>query len=308
MRSAWILAVLCASVPARAGASPEGLDLSVSAAPACPAAAELLNRRLAARLAGAEPPSARVAVSIREGASGLELSVEIAQPGTGAAGSRVLHGESCEGLIEAAALVVAMALKLPPPPRAATPPPIDTAPAASVASAAPPPPPASEVRVGAAAAIDGGTLPEVAAGLGLAAAVCGERLGLGLSVSYFPARRARIASDPDVGGDIAALAAAAAACYRPGPLWLCAGAEIAALRGAGVGVEQPETTSFWLLGAAASARWEHHLGDRVVATLGGELVGHPIRPRYSLSNPERLVHRPGWLSARLWLGAEVVIF
>jgi hypothetical protein len=295
MRSAWILAVLCASVPARA----EGLDLSVSAAPACPAAAELLNRRLAARLAGAEPPSARVAVSIREGASGLELSVEIAQPGTGAAGSRVLHGESCEGLIEAAALVVAMALKLPPPRRAATPPPIDTAPAASVALAAPPPPPASEVRVGGAAAIDGGTLPEVAAGLGLAAAVRGERLG---------ARRARIASDPDVGGDIAALAAAAAACYRPGPLWLCAGAEIAALRGAGVGVEQPETTSFWLLGAAASARWEHHLGDRVVATLGGELVGHPIRPRYSLSNPERLVHRPGWLSARLWLGAEVVIF
>jgi hypothetical protein len=261
--------------------------------------------------------------------SGFELELVI---GNDRERSRTLRGAWCGAVVDAAVLILSLALLPeadPAPEPAATPdsndqisdaelpavPPTPAPPPAGfeedppeVVAPAPAPDVPISLSVGAAAALDGGTLPGIAPGVGLAVTARRARLSLDLAATYFPTHRAVVNEEMGTGGELNAMAVNLRGCGATGPMWLCIGGEMNVLRGTGVGLESAEATRFYLWGFTGAARVQRRFGDRVVMAATAEIVGHPARPTYFIDNPRRLVHQPGWLSARLWLVGQVVIF
>lgn len=318
--SAGVIVAIAGTARADEAVSRSGVTVHLEAPAACPTAAELAARVDAAIAGPVSPATVEVAIARRGGRFELALVI-----GGDRERVRRLRARECDEVVDAAALVLSLALLPAPEPEPEPEPEVDVAPE-QVADLERPAPPGTEeepplraerpiqrparpisIALGAAAAVDGGTLPAIAGGVGVALSARRGDLGVHAAAIYFPTRR--VVADPGMAGaDISATAISARGCRRGGPLWLCLGAEMNLLAATGVGVENPERTGFVLWGLTAAARYQHAIGDRLSLAATAELVGHPARPAYFLENPHRLVHRPGWLSGRLWIAGEVVIF
>jgi hypothetical protein len=165
--------------------------------------------------------------------------VELATSNGGDEGRRTLSAASCAALADATALI--LALMIDPnagAPRAPPPPP----------AAAPPPAPFS---LGALATTDLGTMPRLAAGVRLSAALRVERWRLGAYGAYWPGASATLDDRPGIEGHFSLAVAGAEGC-RSGRVgargdWaLCAGVELDAARARSSGVRDP---------GEAGARW-----------------------------------------------------
>jgi hypothetical protein len=131
----------------------------------------------------------------------------------------------------------------PPPPEAPPASPPESAPPPSPPASAPPPasPPARRLRgaLRLAGGVAYGDLPGAGATLRLTPALVWPRVRLEFEAAYGPLRRARFSDDPGVGADLQLAAAAVRACpvFRRGRVEfpLCAGLEVGAMYGRGVG-------------------------------------------------------------------------
>ena len=313
--SAGLIAVIAGTASADEATTRSGVELRLQAPEGCPTAARLAEKLDAA--IEVEVVAATVQVTVTRSRRGFELELVIDERREQA---RRLRATRCDEVVDAAVLILSLAL-LPDEPEPEPEPVAEARPALEE-----PPPPGTEeeppvgivrplpagprlsVSLGAAAAVDGGTLPGIAGGVGVALSARRGKLSLGATATYFPTHRAVIDPEMSAGAEINATAIGLRGCRRGGPLWLCLGGEVNILGAAGVGVETTERDEFLLWGLTAATRYELSLGRRLSLAATGELVGHPARPAYFLENPRRLVHRPGWLSGRLWLVGQIVIY
>jgi hypothetical protein len=300
-------------------ASVAGVRIAVEAPDACPGASGVASRLEAAIEDAALTPTA-VHIAVERGGAGFELELVI---GGDLERSRTLEGADCEALVDAAVLILSLALMPDEPTQA---PEGDNQVADAELPALAPPEPAGfeedppevvakatpavpiSLSVGAAAAVDGGTLPGIAPGVGLAVSARRAGLTLDLAATYFPTHRTIVDAEMGHGAELNALAVNLRGCQATGPLWLCVGGELNLLNGIGVGLESAEKSRFSLWGFTGAARYQRVIAERLSMAATAEVVGHPARPAYFIDDPRRLVHRPSWLSVRLWLVGQVVIF
>ncbi|HWB81907.1 MAG TPA: hypothetical protein VG755_43390 [Nannocystaceae bacterium] len=280
---------------------------------------------------GAVLPSASGAIAAEPGGYRLRLHMEV---GDGSATDRVLDDPSCEVLAETAALMIAVtidptAVTRPPPPKVEpTPPPVEPAPPKQVEPAVVTPPvvtPAkrscdvgpSRLRSGdlrpcgaieAYAGAQLGILPQtIGGGVGGTIAITWARLRLELGGSHWFRRTART---DDARGELGLSAGSASACARLGrrrfELPLCAGAEVGAIHGRGLGISEPKTER--VLWAAAvlgpRAMWVVH--PRLALLFGADLVVPFARYRFEIAGIG-VIHRVEPVGGRFRLGLGVRI-
>ena len=292
-----MLAVLCASRTSLAWAQdarPPQVALAWSAPAECPTRAAVLA--IVDRLHAPPPrpvaaPSAAAAVTRRDdGRWSLDLQT-IAPSGVG---ERTLVADSCAHVAEAAALILVLTLDAPPQP--------------------PPPPPPDiprpagtplHVAVRLSFALDGGTLPAAAPGLGATVVILRGRLRLELGATYLLPRRSVNAAN--VGGDIALLSVGLRGCVllRRGVVEprLCGAVEGGAMMGTGVGLADPASgaSPWWGLfgGAAVAFNLSAHLSLHAAVDAGLSVAS----PDFVIGNVGE-VHRPSLELVRGALGAE----
>jgi hypothetical protein len=281
-------AVLCALGPARARAQ-HAIQLEGAE---CPAATPLVDRVRELLGPDVEIPAgfgARVAID------GERLRVELSDGAV-----RELRGESCDALLDAAAIIVAVAIdpsaleRAMPPDR--TPPPTHAG--LSLAAPTDPPPPraippstpdATEpVRFGgsARALVASGLLPEPIPAIALDVhALFAEIFVLRLGFSYHPPSRGTLAGDSTRGAEIDLLAFAIEACARIASaveIDLCASGEAGAMRASGFGVTHPQNAEVPWGAAGVAARGALVLVGplRLIATAA--LLVPIDRPRFVL--------------------------
>ncbi len=305
------------SAAAPASGPTDLVDVNVYAPEGCPGTDEL-RKRLAARIGTGRLAPSRVVVTIEPAFdhARMLLEIQIIDAVGAMAEPRTLRGENCEELLSAAALILSIALVTEGEVADSTSPQTSIADAAErnrpfTRRAHPSIAPQQDAiigRVGAVMAIDGGTLPSVASGAGVFLGVENGPLRIEIGGLYFPKRRTITDAITMSGGDLSSFTVSARACYGVGRVALCGGGEWALMLATGVGTDENSTRSFFLWGLTGAARWEVRLGERVVISTIGELVGRPRRPEFRISNPDRVVHRPSWLTVRGWLYGEVAVF
>ena len=330
------MALVLAIVAALARSPDAATEVVWNAPPECPDATHLRRtiEHYAARgldETGALLPAASGELEAQPGGYRLRLHMEVAG---GASVDRVLDDPSCEVLSETAALMIAVtidpnAVTRPPPPRV-EPPPEPAEPQPEIVVAAPEPakvvtPPRSCdagpsrlrtdlrpcVGLEARAIAQLGILPQTAgAGIGGDLAITWARLRLEVSAAHYFTRTARTSNDPVQGGELALTAGALGACARLGrrafELPLCAGGELGAIHGRGIGIDEPHTER--VLWAAAwlgpRAMWVVH--RRLVLLGGVDLVVPLARYRFEIAGIG-VVHRVGPVGGRFRLGLGVRI-
>jgi hypothetical protein len=246
-----------------------------------------------------------------------------------ATGSRTVVTESCRAAADATALIVALMIDpeavaartappAPAPPRPESPPP--RPPATEIAVSRPPPPPPSRPRLaprlslGAAVAVDVGTLPETAYAAGARLGVKLGRSALELGFLASSSASGTIpGTTPPAGGSFRFLSGSLAACPAVGlgrrfDLGACAEIEVVQVKGTGFGV----TSSFqndarWLaLGGGGLARLR--LRPHVAVPLRLEGLAPLARPTFVLqgvSQAQGRVYTPSRVVARALLAVDV---
>lgn len=260
----------------------------------------------------------------------LRLRIEVSG---GTSVERVLEDPSCAVLTETAALMIAVTID----PNAVTRPPPE--PVAPKPVAAPPPvvPVVAEraeptrrscdvgrsrlrtsprdlrpcVGLEARVGMQLGILPRtVGAGIGADIAITWSRLRLELGASHWFRRAARSTDDPPTGGELGLTAGSLGVCARLGrrsfELPLCAGAELGAIHGRGVGIDEPRTervpwAAAWL---GPRAMWVAH--PRLVLLGGVDLVVPLARYRFEIAGIG-VVHRVDPIGGRFRVGLGVRI-
>jgi hypothetical protein len=227
---------------------------------------------------------------------------------------RRLSGATCAEVVEATAVILALAMSPKQPPPEAPP-----APVASVHE--PNPTPAEPKRVDTRASRaqlevragiigDSSVLPQPAFGFFGVIGLRGDRWAAQVAGAYFLEQRTRLPSDGTRGGDLALWSVWPSACGAPVRGWwrleLCAGPELGRMLGDGFGVTVPRhPAAFWL---AALGAGQLSLGlsasFRAHAALGGLVRLTPDRP-FVLDGIDT-VHQPARFSGRASLGWELV--
>jgi hypothetical protein len=312
MRMVWL--GLCAglAVSSAAGtalARERAFALSWSAPAECPDAAAVEG--YVAKDVGpiADGPTVvRARGSVSQSAQGrytvaLELDTGGAHPS-----SRSLEGGSCEAVSQAAALLVALAI------RAQTAP----TPAAVVNRAAPTPapvaaPPRSHERPFASAAViaDLGSLPAPTIGLGVSGGATIAGLRFEPALAYFAARAGSIPGSAELGARLTLGSASARVCepFPRSELWLapCVGGGVDWIRARGFGARVPRDASTLdaLLTAAALTGWD--ISPIISARLEIGAVLPLARPEYDVTelNGVSVVSRRAPVALRGNLGLEL---
>lgn len=252
--------------------------------------------------------------------------------------TRTFDGDSCLGVVEAAALVVSLrvvewAPAFVPEPAPQTSPdeseeevqPRSVARDSAVASPAPRAEPEQPrpkkvrptrppISLGGWLGLQAGVALGVGPGVGGAAAVEGGLEGrwwrAGLALQTSPRRFVRHPSDSSVQGRFDLIVAQAFGCGTPhaGPVEfpICARVAGGGLRGAGfgaVGRSEPAWGGWWGLGGSAAAVW--HAWDRFAPTISAEALA-PLRAwSYSVGDVPGVLHRTGPIAFRAWVGLEI---
>jgi hypothetical protein len=329
-RWAALVGAVLALSPKLAAAAP--IELDWDAPPQCPQASAVIDR-VEVRV-DAHPVTARGVVVESDGAWSLTLDIE----GVGGSDRRVLEGESCVALVDAAALLIRVAtgpdvdstgavaeaevVAEPDPPPTAEPEPTEEAP---VAETTPPPTEASldereteppDARLGVHARAGGlvefGTLlPEtVAGGVAVAAGINVPWVRVEARGHYVAPRRLDDAQNPGVGVRIDGWGVGASGCgvwegqrvFVPG----CLGAQLGRTRARAFGLEQS---------GVGRGLWGHLLADvavgvrvhsHVALTLAAQGVLALRRPRFRVRGFPPLF-QTGVGAARLALGVEFAL-
>lgn len=244
---------------------------------------------------------------------------------------REMEGESCEAVVEAAALVVSLrvvewirstppATESTPEPALEPPPPLPmTAPREPDRTPAPAPEPEPErpgepIDLGGWLGIHGGLALGVGPGVGGAVAIDGGLIGrwwrAGLGFQAMPRRLIDHPNDGTVRGRFDLVVGEAVGCGVPaaGPVEfpLCGRVAFGGLRGAGEGnVDQPEPAwRRWVgLGGSAGAAWR--VTERLAPALSVEALA-PLQSRaFSVGGVPGILHETGAFALRAWLGLEI---
>jgi hypothetical protein len=268
----------------------------------------------------------------------LRLRMDVAQ---GTPVERVLRDASCDVLAATAALMIAVtvdptAATRATPLRETRPPPVEPTPAPQPEPPPERPPPqvapldtparrncdagrsrlraairdlrpcvALEVRAG----MQLGLLPKiVGAGVGLDVALTWSRLRVEIGGSHWFRRPARVAGDPPRGGDLQLSSGSLGLCARLGrrkiEVPLCAGAELGAIHGRGVGIDAPKAERVLWAAAWLGPRVLWVLRPRLVLLGGVDLVVPLARYRFQIDGIG-VVHRVDPVGGRFRLGLGV---
>jgi hypothetical protein len=247
--------------------------------------------------------------------AGWTASIVI-EDGDGGRRTRVIAAKSCSALAEAAALVVAMALRDGPAEE-----PIATEPEA----VEPPKPPLivrterdgarraalpSAIAVGAGFTGLAGVMPETVPGLGAWAAWLSGRARIALS-AYGTAAQTALAPNGASGAELRLVGAAARGCWTAiashrfdlGP---CVGFDILRISSVGTGITAPREATTWDGAASLGALATFALDGSLVLTVAADALAPTSRPRFVLEGePLTVLHRPAAVWGRLLLGGEI---
>jgi hypothetical protein len=228
-----------------------------------------------------------------DGGGGWRLSIEFSGPG--GSGRRVIDGESCAAVAEAAALHIALGLEAAIEPGAA---PV-MAPAARAASGVD-----VAAWLGASALGDVGTLPAPAAGGAVRVAGYFGRVGTELRAAALLARRAALTQMPAAGGEIALYWAEPAVCVEPVRIVLrgCAGVQVGWITGRGSGVENGRREGALWVAPDASLSFGVPLTARLELEFRAMAAFPAVRPRFELESGA-LLHQPDRAVAQISVGA-----
>jgi hypothetical protein len=307
-----------------------GLPVEWDAPEGCASAGEFVAR-VVAQAEAVEGAEFSVAVRVRQRPDqrwALVLDLE----GGGGVDHREIEGETCEAVVDAAALIVALRLveaaergDLVPPvapaeppqttPESATieptpaPPKTSTTPAAAIAdeSSRRPARPSGWIAIGAGAAL--GVLPSVGAGVSADGGVQGRFWRVGVSVRGFPARVVDHPTASGVRGRFDLVEAGVLGCGMPTvrrvAFPLCARVDAGALRGIGNGaVATPRPRWSPWIGVAASATVAWRIVRQVAPFVSAEGVVGALRPAYSVGGEQEPLFQAGRAGFRAWVGVE----
>jgi hypothetical protein len=301
-RAALSALVALTSVCGAARSDPARLDLEFRAPAEC-GSAEQVQSAVAALVRSERPPLK--AVLEIEHVDALYVANVRTEPGA----QRQLVASSCRAVMEAASVVLALAID----PNGAPP-----------AAQAPPTRKAKQERVDpisashrsfqplfvAELAADSSTLPSSAIGGRLGAGLVGPRWSASLQFTSWYPQDAELSASPARGGHFTWWTGGLSLCAAPfAPAWVevCLSPEIGRLAGSGSGAGVPQRTTAaatWLaigLGPALEWRFSANWGLRGAAVADVTVLGrHPFI--VSLGDSTLLVHQPGRLSARTYLG------
>ena len=233
------------------------------------------------------------------------------------AGQRTFDAASCAELADATALIVAMMIVREPAPEAPeqpSPPATKPRPPAPVRATPPPrieapPADAAAVVLSPQLALDLGSLPSAALGLGASGGLMWEAVRVELEAIMWPAKQATSADLASAGSDVGLSTAALHGCARPWPGAIrfdgCGGVELGRLRAEGFGVEHPKTEgALWsALFAGALMTWP--VGDFALRLQVGAAV--PLTRPSVVLEPHGEVHRPSAVVARGAIGVSWII-
>jgi hypothetical protein len=327
-----------ASTPS-AEAEDEPLVVRWSAPPECPDRAALVQR-IAALVPGATGRGVAVEIDLHREATGLRGSLVLRTPWGST--TRVLEAERCEAVLEATALLVAIAIEpleteralarehaagvappttrevpSPPSPRRRTAAPVaPTEPAGQPAmepSEAPSPSPAPSRVVQGKVRVEGGAaaglLPEPGTVVAVAAGVRYRLVRVGAHGVLWPAQQALHPRDPTVAATLRLWAAGAHACS--GPRWgavelpVCLGLDAGAMRGQGRGAllrAEAAVRPFLALRLGPALAWSPV--PAVALWLGVDVAATVVRPRFSIEDLGP-IHSANWMSGRVFFAVEV---
>lgn len=279
------------------------LALDYQAPAGCPAAAELfaeVQRLRGPLIAGDVDPDVRARVRVREVGSGWVAEVE-----TSGGGRRALEADTCQRAVEAAAVVLSLALANP---RA----PAEPAPAAPEPAPAPPvpPPPPPPARVAPFVGVTGGARFGVLASPVAAALLTGgvewrwlrveARVGLGAPSLV---RGAGAAANVDSWFHAGLTGCGAVVDAAAARLELCAMADAALLTAQGTAVPTPSQGSALWLGLFGGAAALSPIWRGLSAVLDGGVGVALARPRFFVERGGTLFEAPV-LVGRLGLGLQ----
>jgi len=329
--------------PARA---PVDLEWKIPAGGECPDAAYV--RGEVSRLLGEAPVPEEKRVRARaEVWRGEDATWHLKLAVSGAAtGERSVDAGTCRAIADATALVLALAIdpervatrsgavappsaassapSSQPTPSASAPPPAPApSPSPPPASAAPAPtrapapvrPPPGPPRtppffVRAEGAMDLGTLPVLAPGVGGAIGWRPGRLGLSLSGAYFPAVHKLSPGSRTAGGAFDLAAFGARACFAfpidasPVELAPCAGLDVDRVSGAAYGVRFPSSGDAVWPAIAAGGELGLHLSELLALRLGLEAAVPFSQPSFVI-DAVGVIHQPFVVAGRVKLGVEI---
>jgi hypothetical protein len=242
-----------------------------------------------------------------------------------------LTGASCNEVADAAAVAIAMAIEAndendraaqpavgdatavdePAPPDAhargeptAQPAPAPVSTAAVVSASGD----ALRFALGAGAALDYGSLPELAPGAELDLSLGWRALRLTALGTFFPTQQTRLSSNPDHGGEFRLALGGLLACgeRRFGALaaFGCGGFELGRLSAKGIGVHNPRfgDSGWQALRAELGGRYELVAGLGVLLRAG---IALPLARRAFVLDDTETVHRPSSVALRALIGLEL---
>jgi hypothetical protein len=299
----------------RAAASERAYRLTWDAPSECPNGAAL--ERYVDQVVGdaaTGPVTVRASGKVTRAADGrYAASVELDLGGTESS-TRTLDGRDCEAVSQAAALVIALAIRAH---AAPAPPPLPPAPKAPPEPAPVVPPSANRgARPRAFLALgpvaDFGSTPAATLGLGLSFGLSAVGLRLEPGLAYFAPRSAEVAARAGVGARFSLATAGARVCIplSRAVLWVapCLGAGVDWLRGEGFGARIPKNGSAWsgIARAVALGGWDISSVFTVRLELEGAL---PLtRPEFQVEvdgASTSSVFRRSPVSARAAFGLDV---
>jgi hypothetical protein len=307
----------------------------------CPKAAAVLDemRRLLGSSAGPLTGAEWSARAVVEHDDGWHVTIETLV--NGHARRRTLQAETCVGLVDATAWILALMIDpevtrapAPPAPAAsaappdpahadATPPPPrgDAEPAKSASSVAEKPavneplsprrPATPSLWLGPVAAVDAGIAPHLGFGLGGALGVDWSGVRVGLSIVDGIGSRTADVADPAgafgsfhlVAGELAACPTFVAGRARLSP---CATFAMAQIQGSAYGVSRTRPNSTTWLGAGTGFAVAFQMGPHLRAAAGVDALVSLSRPRFYILNVQGDVFRTTFVTGRAWIGPEVV--
>lgn len=304
MRAAWplvarVCGVALAIVAGAARPAAAGGPATWQVPAACGGSAAVVARigaQVGRPLTDDEPVAIAVAIATEPGG---EFAAVVDLVSVRGASRRELRGPDCAAVVDAVALVVAVALQ------AAAPAAVERAPVVVVVAPVP-----TRFLVGIDGGVAGGALPAAAPGAALGVVLARGRWRLELGGETYRARFAPSPSDATIGVDVGLLGGRLRGCGRAGPLRLCTGVAVARLEGRPVGLAQPSTESRrWsalTFGLGASSRLGGLLGRRFAVTALADGLVALDRPEFVLADDTRL-HQPAAVGWRVAAGIELEI-
>jgi hypothetical protein len=260
-----------------------------------------------------------MASALREGR--WNASIAITQDGVER--TRMIDAKTCPELAEAAALVVAMALRTPveePRPdegNASADPPAPPPLAGPERASEPAPAPGATRAIRAPAfaigiSVDGitGVLPSVAPAAAVRVAWLPGRARVELS-AYATVHEDALVPSTARGTELRMLGASARGCWtfplvRGVDVAPCAGVEGVRISSSGVGIASPHDGATWGAAGSLGARAAFALNGPLSLTLAADALAPTARPRFFLDgDPVTVLHQPAAVWGRASLGAEV---